>query len=257
MSATAVRDAAEYESRLQQYYFERAEEARAVRVGEKEVSEQAAIVARYRDLFTRPQIEALREAESGRERRGPRAALPAAQDVRGRRHLGGDRGAGGRARERDPRRARDVPRRGDAVARCAGDGSRCSTRTPTAKSSASSSVRRRPRSTPTGARCSRRASCSRPTSAASPIRLRATRRRRRSPCASSSACSLPRRMRRRTRGAGFATPGSRSCSAPNATSSPRMRTSTTSGGCRRSSRRTRRTLRSTSAWRRRSRSGST
>ena len=64
MSATAVRDAAEYESRLQQYYFERAEEARAVRVGEKEVSEQAAIVARYRDLFTRPQIEALRGAEA-------------------------------------------------------------------------------------------------------------------------------------------------------------------------------------------------
>jgi hypothetical protein len=64
MSATAVRDAAEYESRLQQYSFERAEEARAVRVGEKEVSEQAAIVARYRDLFTRPQIEALREAEA-------------------------------------------------------------------------------------------------------------------------------------------------------------------------------------------------
>ena len=64
MSATAVRNASEYESRLQQYYFERAEEGRAVRVGEKEVSEQAAIVARYRDLFTRPQIEALREAET-------------------------------------------------------------------------------------------------------------------------------------------------------------------------------------------------
>jgi hypothetical protein len=64
MSATALRNAAEYESRLQQYFFERAEEARAVRVGEKEVSEQAAIVARYRDLFTRVQIEALREAEA-------------------------------------------------------------------------------------------------------------------------------------------------------------------------------------------------
>src|SRR5258708_13902715 len=63
MSTTAVRDAAEYESRLQQYYFERAEEARAVRVGEKETSEQAAIVAAYSDLFTRPQLEALREAE--------------------------------------------------------------------------------------------------------------------------------------------------------------------------------------------------
>ena len=45
MSTTAVCDAADYESRLQQYYFERAEESRAVRVGEKEVSEQAAIVA--------------------------------------------------------------------------------------------------------------------------------------------------------------------------------------------------------------------
>src|SRR3954451_24143611 len=67
MSTTAVRSAAEYELRLQQYNFERAEEGRAVRVGEKEVSEQAAIVARYRDLFTRPQIEALLEAEASAE----------------------------------------------------------------------------------------------------------------------------------------------------------------------------------------------
>jgi hypothetical protein len=65
MSTTAILDAADYESRLQQYYFERAEEGRAVRVGEKEVSEQAAIVARYRDLFTRPQIDALLAAERG------------------------------------------------------------------------------------------------------------------------------------------------------------------------------------------------
>src|SRR6266576_4967599 len=64
MSTTAVRSAAEYETRLQQYNFERAEEGRAVRVGEKEVSEQAAIVGRYRDLFTRLQIDALREAEA-------------------------------------------------------------------------------------------------------------------------------------------------------------------------------------------------
>jgi hypothetical protein len=67
MSTTTVRNAGEYEARLQQYYFERAEEGRAVRVGEKEVSEQAAIVARYRDLFTRPQIEALLEAERSAE----------------------------------------------------------------------------------------------------------------------------------------------------------------------------------------------
>jgi hypothetical protein len=64
MSTTAVRNAADYEARLQQYVFERAEEGRAVRVGEKEISEQAAIIARYRDLFTRPQLDALREAEA-------------------------------------------------------------------------------------------------------------------------------------------------------------------------------------------------
>ncbi|HVH51493.1 MAG TPA: hypothetical protein VM690_05065, partial [Gaiellaceae bacterium] len=65
MSTTAVRTPAEYESRLQQYVYERSEEGRAVRVGEKEVSEQAAIVARYRDLFTREQVESLRSAENG------------------------------------------------------------------------------------------------------------------------------------------------------------------------------------------------
>ncbi|HVP75689.1 MAG TPA: hypothetical protein VMS63_06675 [Gaiellaceae bacterium] len=63
MSATAVRAPAEFESRLQQYYLERSEEGRAVRVGEKEVSEQAAIVARYADLFSRDQLGALRASE--------------------------------------------------------------------------------------------------------------------------------------------------------------------------------------------------
>src|SRR5919204_449731 len=67
MRATAVRSAAEFESRLQRYLFERSEEGRAVRVGEKEVSEQAAIVARYADLFSREQLEALRSAEDDAE----------------------------------------------------------------------------------------------------------------------------------------------------------------------------------------------
>jgi hypothetical protein len=65
MSIAVVRTPAEYEDRLRRYLFERAEEGRAVRVGEKEVSEQAAIVARYTDLFTRDQLEALRTAEEG------------------------------------------------------------------------------------------------------------------------------------------------------------------------------------------------
>src|SRR5437867_8867977 len=63
MSTTAVRSPTEYESQLQRYLFERSEEGRAVRVGEKEVSEQAAIVARFADLFSRDQLETLRSAE--------------------------------------------------------------------------------------------------------------------------------------------------------------------------------------------------
>jgi hypothetical protein len=65
MSVTTVRTPAEFEDELQRYLFERAEEGRAVRVGEKEVSERAEIVAKYRELFTRDQLEALQQAESG------------------------------------------------------------------------------------------------------------------------------------------------------------------------------------------------
>ena len=63
MSVAAVRTPAEYESQLRRYLFERSEESRAVRVGEKEVSERAEIVDRFRDLFTREQLESLRAAE--------------------------------------------------------------------------------------------------------------------------------------------------------------------------------------------------
>ncbi len=63
MSSTSVLSPAAFESRLQRYLFERSEEWRAVRVGEKEVSEQAEIVRRYADLFSTEQIESLREAE--------------------------------------------------------------------------------------------------------------------------------------------------------------------------------------------------
>src|SRR5919204_854298 len=63
MSVTAVRTPAEYESQLRRYLYDRSEEGRAVRVGEKEVSERAEIIARYRDLFSREQLDALRSAE--------------------------------------------------------------------------------------------------------------------------------------------------------------------------------------------------
>jgi hypothetical protein len=69
-----VLDASGFEEILSRYVFERSEEARAVRVGEKETSEQAAIVARYADLFTREQHEALRDEEE-RSRGEPRERL--------------------------------------------------------------------------------------------------------------------------------------------------------------------------------------
>ena len=53
-----------FEQRLDAFLQDRSEEARAVRVGEKETSEQAAIVARYADLFTRDQLQSLQEAEA-------------------------------------------------------------------------------------------------------------------------------------------------------------------------------------------------
>ena len=66
----AVRTPDRFEADLARFLYERAEEARAVRVGEQETSEQAAIVERYADLFTRDQHAALRgaeEAASGEE----------------------------------------------------------------------------------------------------------------------------------------------------------------------------------------------
>src|SRR5437763_2025850 len=64
VSTTSVRLPQEYEDAYGAYYAEAAEEYRAVRVGEKETSERAAIVARHADLFTRGQLELLRAAEA-------------------------------------------------------------------------------------------------------------------------------------------------------------------------------------------------
>src|SRR4249919_543468 len=67
MGAVIVRKPTEFEERLQLYLYDRSEEARAVRVGEKETSEQAEIVRRYEDLFSREQLDALRAAEETAE----------------------------------------------------------------------------------------------------------------------------------------------------------------------------------------------
>jgi hypothetical protein len=63
VSTTSVLSPTEFQSRLERYLFERSEEWRAVRVGDKEVSEQAEIVRRFADLFSREQLDSLREAE--------------------------------------------------------------------------------------------------------------------------------------------------------------------------------------------------
>jgi hypothetical protein len=74
MSTTTVRSPEGYEDAYEAYYAEAAEEHRAVRAGDKETSDQAAIVARHADLFTQQQLDALRAAEAavadpdGRER---------------------------------------------------------------------------------------------------------------------------------------------------------------------------------------------
>ena len=258
MSVTAVRTPAEYESRLRRYLFDRSEEGRAVRVGEKEVSERAEIVARYRDLFSREQLEALRSAEERRVRsRRPRAPLPAAQDVRSRGRRGRDRRARGRAGERDPRRARPLQGRGAAAAHRAGEARRAPGVRAIATSSASSQaeplgrVQRR-----AARRAARRRGARGRDLRASRIRSRATRRRRASRCATSSA-----RSPQATGAPTDAYDGSpralvRAPARPRARRDRRRRTtSRTCAGSRRSSRRTRRSARSRSAWTRSTRLG--
>ena len=70
-----MRPAEEFEATLRTYSSERAEESRAVRVGEKERSEAAAIVARYADLFSREQLDALRKAEEAERDAGRQERL--------------------------------------------------------------------------------------------------------------------------------------------------------------------------------------
>ena len=102
------------------------------------------------------QLAALRERGGARRRRRARAALPAAQDVRGRADLGRARRARGRARERDPRRARRRSRARSC--RCARRrrSSRCSPDYADRDELGELAGRRRPRrSTTSGSSCSR------------------------------------------------------------------------------------------------------
>jgi hypothetical protein len=64
VSTASVLSPGKFQERLQRYLFERSEEGRAVRVGEKETSAQAEIVRRYSDLFSRDQLDSLWSAEN-------------------------------------------------------------------------------------------------------------------------------------------------------------------------------------------------
>ncbi len=74
MSSKQIKTPDAYEERLARFIYESSEEGRAVRVGEKEISEQAEVIARYADLFTREQLAVLAEIEDGVRKRPATAA---------------------------------------------------------------------------------------------------------------------------------------------------------------------------------------
>jgi hypothetical protein len=79
-TAAEVKSADEVSAILEQAYYELATETRLARVGLKERQETAPIVERYRYLYTRPQIEAVRAemAATTGERREELARLHSA-----------------------------------------------------------------------------------------------------------------------------------------------------------------------------------
>ncbi len=130
-----------FEQRLEAFLRIGSEEARAVRVGEKETSEQAAIVAALRGPLHPRAARRAADAEAaatGDDREVGRAAPP---DVPGGDRHARARGAGGRARERAPRarvsrgterscrfaRPRRASRSSPTTAAATRSGERCST----------------------------------------------------------------------------------------------------------------------------------
>ena len=156
-----------------------------MRVGEKDVSEQAAIVARYTDLFSRRSSK--RSARPRRPRPGTSASgSTASQDVRG-------RPLSAQLAEQD-----DALENAILAARVTFKGEECRCAPPQARLAVLDAYDDREQlgdlertasahSTPTVSRSSRRPRSSSARSPASPTRSRASRRRRRSRCASSSA----------------------------------------------------------------------
>ena len=245
------RTVTEYEARLDAFGIERAEEARAVRVGEKETSEQAAIVARYADLFTQEQLDALRAAEA--------AADDAQREAVARLRLTCQDGIVTRELAEDE----DALENALLGARVPWDGDELPLRSAQARLAVEPDYARRERarrggarrldrrSTTSVARCSPRGTRSRATSPGSPTPSRATRTRRAACCSGpSSTRSTPPASRARRRSRPRASTGSTGCWGRSATTCRPRRTPRGSAGSPRSRRPTRRRRASRSASRR-------
>ena len=247
VTATGVYTPLDYAERLKQYLFERSEEGRAVRVGEKETSEQAEIVARYTDLFTRDQLEALWDTErhaSGEKREELYRLRKVCE--------GGIVSAELVERE-------DALENRELAARVTFRGEELPLRSAQAKLALLHEYRDREELGDLHAEANasfnderldllrrRRGNCPR-SSRASPTRSRGTRRKRASRCERSPPRWPRRAARPRPRTCACARPGSTACSGRTATSSRARTTWRTYAGSRRSRRRTRRSARPTSA----------
>ena len=208
----SVRTVDEFEQRLEAYAIERSEEARAVRVGEKDVSEQAAIVARYADLFSR---------DSSRRSAMRRRALPRTSARRSRGSVSpARRGSSPRSSPSARTRSRTPSSR-----HACRDGSELPLRAAQARlavepdyarrGSLGDAILRRPRrSTTTAETCSPPGTSSSRRSRESPTRSPATRPRRACASARSSTRSTRRASRRRRRSRRSASAGSTGCSGP-------------------------------------------
>ena len=129
--------------------FERSEKA-ARSASAKETSEQAAIVAKYASLFSRDQLDALREAEAAASGEERERLYRLRKTCEGRHRRRRARRAGGRARERDPRRPGHLGRRRAAAPRRPGRSSPSCPSTGNVRSSARCRRRSRRSSTTTG-----------------------------------------------------------------------------------------------------------
>ena len=192
-----------------------------MRVGEKETSEQAAIIRRYADLFTEGQLDALREDEEAATGDDRERLYRLRKTCEARPDRLGDRRARGRAREPLAGRAGVVQGRGVSAALRPGEAGAAAVVRRPRRARRDPGRRERARSTPTGSSCCAGRRSSRRGIPASPTRSSGTRRRRASRCASSRAPLNAAAVETEDAYArACATSGSSGCSAPTARRDP-------------------------------------